>query len=384
MKIGIVCYASVGGSGVVATELALALAGRGHQVRLISSERPFRWRDGIPNLHFERVQTPAYPLFREPQYLLALASTIVRVASDHQLDVVHAHYAVPHATAAFLGEQILRGQGCQDRLRTVTTLHGTDITLVGADPSYRAVVAFSIEQSHAVTAVSESLRRDTIATLGIKRGIEVIPNFLECGHYVRQRDTSLRNQLCPRDGAVIMHMSNFRPVKNAGAVFDVFERIRRQMPAKLIFIGDGPERAAIEARVKTSAVAADVTFEGEQQDPVPLLSCADLFLLPSTQESFGMAALEAMACQVPVIASRVGGLPELIDDGQTGFLCGPDDIDGMASVAVQILKDQKLARQVGVAAAQSVSERFCTDKIVPKYEALYQRVTVKNEASKST
>ena len=374
MKIGIVCYASVGGSGVVATELALALAGRGHQVRLISSERPFRWRDGIPNLHFERVQTPAYPLFREPQYLLALASTIVRVASDHQLDVIHAHYAVPHATAAFLGEQILRGQACEDQLRTVTTLHGTDITLVGADPSYRAVVAFSIEQSHAVTAVSESLRRDTITTLGIKRDIEVIPNFLECGHYRRQRNTSLRNQLCPREGAVIMHMSNFRPVKHAGAVFDVFERIRRQIPARLIFIGDGPDRAAIEARVKTSAVAADVTFEGEQQDPVPLLSCADLFILPSTQESFGMAALEAMACQVPVIASRVGGLPELIDDGQTGFLCGPDDIDGMAAVAVQVLKDRELARQIGTAAAQSVSERFCADKIVPKYEALYQKV----------
>ena len=374
MKIGIVCYASVGGSGVVATELALALAGRGHQVRLISSERPFRWRDGIPNLHFERVQTPAYPLFREPQYLLALASTIVRVASDHQLDVVHAHYAVPHATAAFLGEQILRAQAGEDQLRTVTTLHGTDITLVGADPSYRAVVAFSIEQSHAVTAVSESLRRDTIATLGVKRGIDVIPNFLECAHYVRKCDAQLRNQLCPRGGAVVMHMSNFRPVKNAGAVFDVFERIRRQMPARLIYIGDGPERAAIEARVKTSAFAADVTFEGEQQDPVPLLSCADLFILPSTQESFGMAALEAMACQVPVISTRVGGVPELIDDGQTGFLCAPDDIDGMAAVAIQLLKDKELARKVGIAAAQSVSDRFCTDKIVPMYERIYQRV----------
>lgn len=374
MKIGIVCYASVGGSGVVATELALALAGRGHHVRLISSERPFRWRDGIPNLHFERVQTPAYPLFREPQYLLALASTIVRVASDHQLDVVHAHYAVPHATAAFLGEQILRAQAGQDQLRTVTTLHGTDITLVGADPSYRAVVAFSIDQSHAVTAVSESLRRDTVATLGIKRAIDVIPNFLECGHYVRKCDTQLRNQICPPDGAVIAHMSNFRPVKNAGAVFDVFERIRRKMPARLIYIGDGPERAAIEARVKTSTFASDVTFEGEQQDPVPLLSCADLFILPSTQESFGMAALEAMACQIPVIASRVGGLPELIDDGQTGFLCGPDDIDGMATIAIQVLSDRQLAQRVGTAAAHSVFQRFSADKIVPMYERVYDKV----------
>ena len=282
MKIGIVCYASVGGSGVVATELALALAGRGHEVRLISSELPFRWRDGIPNLHFERVSTPAYPLFREPQYLLALTSTIVRVACDHDLDIVHAHYAVPHATAAYLGEQILTSQLGESALRTVTTLHGTDITLVGADPSYRSVVAFSIEQSHGVTAVSESLRRNTIETLGIRRPISVIPNFLDCGHYRRRRQAGLRDRLRSGDGPIVMHMSNFRPVKRAGTVLDVFERIRRRMPATLVFIGDGPERAGIEARARASSIAADVLFEGEQQDPVPLLSCADLFLLPSS------------------------------------------------------------------------------------------------------
>ena len=374
MKIGIVCYASVGGSGVVATELALALAGRGHEVRLISSELPFRWRDGIPNLHFERVNTPAYPLFREPQYLLALASTIVRVACDHDLDIVHAHYAVPHATAAYLGEQILASQIGESGVRTVTTLHGTDITLVGADPSYRSVVAFSIEQSHGVTAVSESLRQNTIETLGIRRPISVIPNFLDCGHYRRRAHPRMRSRLRSGDGPIIMHMSNFRPVKRAGAVLDIFERIRRKMPATLVFIGDGPERAAIEARARASQCAADVLFEGEQQDPVPLLSCADLFLLPSAQESFGMAALEAMACEVPVIASRVGGLPELIEDGTTGFLCGMDDADGMAECALKVLGDDIMAKTVGKAAAASVSKRFCVDRVVPMYEQHYQTV----------
>lgn len=375
MKIGIVCYASVGGSGVVATELALALAGRGHEVRLISTELPFRWRDGIPNLHFERVQTPAYPLFREPQYLIALATTIVRVACDHQLDIVHAHYAVPHATAAYLGEQILGAEAGINRLRTVTTLHGTDITLIGTDPSYRAVVAFSIEQSHGLTTVSDSLRQDTIAALGIRRDIQVIPNFLDCGYYRRRRDITLRARLSPDRVPVIMHMSNFRPVKRAGVVFDVFERIRRRIPARLVFIGDGPDRPALEARVRASAHASDVLFEGEQRDPVPLLSCADLFLLPSSQESFGMAALEAMACEVPVIASRIGGLPELIDDGRTGFLCGLDDVDGMAERALEILQDDMKARAIGKGGAATVASRFCVDRVVPMYEAYYDTIS---------
>ena len=374
MKIGIVCYASVGGSGVVATELALALAGRGHEVHLISTELPFRWRDGIPNLHFQRVRTPAYPLFREPQYLLALTSAIVRVASDHSLDVVHAHYAVPHATAAYLSDQILRSEPAPKPLRTLTTLHGTDITLVGADPSYRSVVAFSIEQSHAVTAVSESLRQDTIAALGIQRDIHVIPNFLDCGLYRRRRDPSLRERICSHDAPVLMHMSNFRPVKRAGMVFDVFARLRARVRAKLVYVGDGPDRAGVEARVKASPYAADVIFEGEQHDPVPLLSCADLFILPSTLESFGLAALEAMACQVPVVASRIGGLPELIDDGRTGFLCDPDDVDGMAERALRLVNDPELGRAIGRAAAASVAERFCTDRVVPMYEALYERL----------
>jgi len=374
VRIGIVCYASLGGSGVVATELALALAGRGHEVRVISSEPPFRWRDGVPNLHFERVETPAYPLFREPQYLVTLASAIVRVARDRSLDVVHAHYAVPHATAAYLAGQMLRSAPAPMTLPMVTTLHGTDITLVGGDPSYRPVVAFSIEQSDAVTAVSDSLRRDTIASLGIRREIHVIPNFLDCSLYARRREPSMRDRLCRYDGPVVMHMSNFRPVKRAGIVFDVFARLRASMRATLVYVGDGPERPEIEARAKASPFADDVVFEGEQPDPVPLLSCADVFVLPSALESFGMAALEAMACEVPVVASRIGGLPELIDDGRTGFLCDMDDVDGMAECAIRVIRDTELGRQIGRTAAASVAERFCTDRVVPMYEALYQRV----------
>jgi L-malate glycosyltransferase len=376
MRIGIVCYASVGGSGVVATELAHALAQRGHQVHLISSEVPFRWREGLPGLHFERVETPAYPLFREPQYLLALSTAIVRVACAERLDIVHAHYAVPHATASYLADQILSADDRQHRLRTVTTLHGTDITLVGADPSYQRVVAFSIEQSHGVTAVSESLRQDTIATLGLQREIRVIPNFLDCGDYRRHPVPELRQRLSPRGEPIVMHVSNFRPVKRVHAVFDIFMRIRQRLPARLVMIGDGPDRPALERRVEQSGGSDDVVFVGEQQDLVRWLSAADLFLLPSSQESFGLAALEAMACEVPVVASRVGGLPEVVSDGETGYLCPVDDTAAMADRAVEVLSDRSLRQRIAVAAAESVRTRFCTDAIVPLYEAFYEQVVL--------
>ncbi len=374
MKIGIVCYASVGGSGVVATELAHALAQRGHQVHLISSEVPFRWRERLPGLHFERVDTPAYPLFREPQYLLALSTAIVRVACDHRLDIVHAHYAVPHATASYLAHQILSADDRQHRLRTVTTLHGTDITLVGADPSYQRVVAFSIEQSHGVTAVSESLRKDTIATLRLQREIRVIPNFLDCAEYRRRPVPELRQRLSPYGDPIVMHVSNFRPVKRVHAVFDIFTRIRQRLAARLVMIGDGPDRPALEKRIEQSGLSGDVVFAGEQQDLVSWLSAADLFLLPSSQESFGLAALEAMACEVAVVASRVGGLPEVVNDGETGFLCHVDDIEGMADRGTHVLADPALRRRITHAAAESVRTRFCTDAIVPQYEAFYEEV----------
>ena len=255
MNIGIVCYASVGGSGVVATELAHALALRGHRVHLISSDLPFRWRSGIPDLSFERVETPTYPLFREPQYLLALTNTIVRVARRRRLDIVHAHYAVPHATAAYLADQVLSGttggQQGESLPRTVTTLHGTDITLVGSDPSYAQVVAFSIEQSHGVTAVSQSLKQDTARALGVQKDIRVIPNFLDCGSYRRVPEAALRRRFCPDAGGetLVLHVSNFRAVKRVSVVFDIFKRMREHVRARLVMIGDGPDRADLERQV---------------------------------------------------------------------------------------------------------------------------------------
>ena len=376
MRIGMVCYASLGGSGVVATELGRALADRGHHVHLISSEQPFRWKAGIPRLTFEPVTVPPYPLFREPQYLLALTTTITRVAEEQHLDIVHAHYAVPHATAAYLSDQMLISSGAAKTPRTVTTLHGTDITLVGSDPSYARVVAFSIERSHGVTAVSRSLRADTIAALGVQRPIRVIPNFLDCAAYRRRFDPSLRAKLSsnPVSEAVIAHMSNFRPVKRVDVVVDVFRRVRAERPARLLLIGDGPTRPEVEQRAADYGLSLDVSFIGEQQDPVPWLSASDLFLLPSAQESFGLAALEAMACEVPVIASNVGGLPEIIEDGKTGFICHPDAVDLMAQRAIELLTDDEHRRAMGLAAAEMVRTRYCTDLIVPMYESAYDEV----------
>jgi N-acetyl-alpha-D-glucosaminyl L-malate synthase BshA len=380
MNIGMVCYASVGGSGVVATELAHALADRGHRVHVISSEPPFRWRAGVAGLSFERVEVPPYPLFREPQYLLALTNTIARVAEQHHLDIVHAHYAVPHATAAYLADQMLMRSAAADRPngspRTVTTLHGTDITLVGSDPSYRRVVAFSIEHSHGVTAVSRSLKADTVTALGIEHDIRVIPNFLDCAEYRRRFDPALREQLCPPADydALVVHVSNFRPVKRVDAAIEVFRRIRQRVRARFVLIGDGPVRADIEQRVDDYDLSRHVMFVGERQDLVGWLSVADLFLLPSAQESFGLAALEAMACEVPVVASNVGGLPEIIEDGVTGFVGPPEDVDLMADRGVALLTDRALRTSIAQAAAEMVRTRYCTDLIVPQYEAAYRDV----------
>jgi N-acetyl-alpha-D-glucosaminyl L-malate synthase BshA len=403
MKIGMVCYASVGGSGVVATELAHALAERGHQVHLISSEPPFRWRPGVPGLFFEPVGVPSYPLFREPQYLLALATTIARVAEERQLDIVHAHYAVPHATAAYLAHEVLTQQArsaesevpgasaksgirsAESRIRsastrrlprTVTTLHGTDITLVGSDPSYRRVVAFSIEQSHGVTTVSRSLKADTIAALGVHHEIRVIPNFLDCTQYQRRFDPALRDELCPPaacDGLLI-HVSNFRPVKRVDVVIEVFRRVRRELRTRLVLIGDGPVRSEVERLAADYGLSDDVLFLGEQQDPVAFLSVSDVFLLTSAQESFGLAALEAMACEVPVVASKVGGLPEIIEDGVTGYLCPPEAVDEMAARAIALLRHADEHCAMGKRAALRVRTDYCTDRIAPMYIAAYEEV----------
>ena len=370
-----VCYASVGGSGVIATELAHALAKRGHHVHVISSEPPFRWRSGVPGLSFERVEVPTYPLFREPQYLLALATTIARVAENRHLDIVHAHYAVPHAAAAYLARQILSSSTALPP-RTVTTLHGTDITVVGSDPSYRRVVAFSIEESHGVTAVSRSLKADTIGALGITHEIDVIPNFLDADEYQRRPDPELRERLAPADryDAIVLHVSNFRAVKRVDAVVEVFSRLRRHVRARLVLAGDGPVRYDVERLVAEHALGEHVVFLGEQHELVPLLSVSDLFLLPSSQESFGLAALEAMACCVPVVASNVGGLPEIIEDGVTGFICPLDAIDLMAERGVQVLSDRALRDAITRAAASLVRSRYRTEQIVPLYEEEYRKV----------
>ena len=343
MRIGIVCYASVGGSGVVATELATSLARRGHEVHVLSSEIPFRLRDARGPVIVHAIETPAYPLFREPQYVLSLSTKIVNVARAHALDIIHAHYAVPHAAGAYLARQILASHGAAVP-KVVTTLHGTDITLVGADPSYRETVAFCIEQSDGVTAVSESLRDDTYRHLRLTSPIVVVPNFLDCGRYTPMPDPALRARHCPPDryDSLLLHVSNFRPVKRLDAVVDVFRRVRQQRRAKIVLVGDGPERGRVEALAREAGIAEHVEILGELDDVRGLLSVADAFLLPSAQESFGLAALEAMACGVPVVASRVGGLPEVITDGLTGYLRDPDDHEGMAAAVLDLLDDPSL------------------------------------------
>jgi L-malate glycosyltransferase len=369
MNIGIVCYASTGGSGIVATELASELADRGHNLHVLSTEPPFRFPSGKRGLAFHEVSTPAYPLFREPQYALSLATKIVQVSRRHHLDVVHAHYAVPHAAAAYLARQIMAAHPTDRVPKIMTTLHGTDITLVGSDPSYSETVAFCIDQSDGVTAVSESLREDTCDALGIAREIQVIPNFLDITRFrplaVPRRDRSRKR---------LVHVSNFRPVKRIGALIEVFRRVRERIPATLVLVGDGPEMPGARAQIAAAGLEQDVEYAGEVHDVVGLFAAADLFLLPSATESFGLAALEAMACEVPVIASRVGGLPEVIDDGIGGFLHEPEDLDGMVASAMRLLTDSDLHRRVARAGRAVAVERYSADRVVPQYEAAYEQL----------
>ncbi|HUR33307.1 MAG TPA: N-acetyl-alpha-D-glucosaminyl L-malate synthase BshA [Vicinamibacterales bacterium] len=374
MNVGIVCYGSVGGSGIIATELGKALAVRGHHVHLLSGETPARLGGYQPRLMFHRVESPNYPVFREPQYLLSLTNKIVQVARQERLDIVHAHYAIPHATAAYLARQILTTGGQTGSPRVITTLHGTDITLLGSDRSYAETVAFSIEQSDGVTAVSDSLRADTIRELGIVSDVRVIPNFIDCAKYQRRDTTALGDALGPPAQKRLIHVSNFRPVKRAAAVVEIFARVRRLCPARLLMVGDGPDVPDAIRTARALGVADDVAFLGEQDDVVSLLSASQVFLLPSAQESFGLAMLEAMACQVPVVASRVGGIPEVVEDGVSGFLHAPDDLDGMARSALALLTDEALHRRCADAAGRVAAEQFCDAKIVPAYEAYYREI----------
>jgi N-acetyl-alpha-D-glucosaminyl L-malate synthase BshA len=377
MNVGVVCYASIGGSGIIATELGKALATRGHRVHILSSDTPVRLGDYQPGLSFHRVETPSYPLFREPQYVLSLANKIVQVSKAERLDIVHAHYAIPHATAAYLARQVLASTPGAAVPRVITTLHGTDITLLGTDRSYSEIVAFGIEQSDGVTAVSESLKTDTYRELGCSCDIRVIPNFIDCEKNKRRDVPGLRESLAPHGEKLVIHVSNFRPVKRVQAAVELFARVRQQRPSRLLMVGDGPDLTDVSQLAQTLGIADDVLFLGEQDLVVPLLSVADVFLLPSAQESFGLAALEAMACEVPIVASRVGGLPEVVEHGVSGYLHAPDDLDAMAQSIVRLLTDDALHDRMAAAAARTARDLYCDWKIVPEYEAYYKEVMAK-------
>ena len=376
MNVALVCYASIGGSGIVATELGRALADRGHQVRLISSELPFRFGDYHAGLGFHQVQAPVYPPLREPQYLLSLSNKLVQVSREFDLDVIHAHYAIPHAAAAYLAKRILASTGDAKVPKIITTLHGTDVTLLGSDPSYSQTVAFCIDQSDGVTTVSRSLKEETFRELPVKADIRVIPNFLDCCRYRRAPDADLRARLVGGDPAtkLVIHVSNFRPVKRALALVEIFRRIHERVASRLILVGEGPDLGLACQRARELGLGDAIEALGEQDQIVPLLSLADLSLLPSATESFGLAALEAMACEVPVIASRVGGLPEVIEHGVTGFLHPPDAVDAMADSGIALLTDRELHSRIAGTACRSVQKNFCADAIVPLYEAYYQEV----------
>jgi N-acetyl-alpha-D-glucosaminyl L-malate synthase BshA len=371
MNVGIICYASVGGSGIIATELGKQLAVRGHRVHILSTDTPVRLGDYVPGLSFHRVETPNYPLFREPQYLLSLANKIVEVARGERLDIVHAHYAIPHAAAAYFARQILASRKIPVAPGVITTLHGTDITLLGSDRSYSEIVAFGIEQSDGVTAVSASLKADTYRELGISCDIRVIPNFIDCVSNRRIDASAIRRRLAPGGEKLVIHVSNFRPVKRVPVAIKVFARVRKLVPCRLLMVGDGPDLGEAVRVAEALNLGDAVQFLGEQDRVVPLLSASDVFLLPSAQESFGLAALEAMTCEVPVVASRVGGLPEVIDHGVTGFLHSPDDLDGMSESIARLLLDDDMRRQFGVAARQVALDRYSDTAIVPMYEAYY-------------
>jgi N-acetyl-alpha-D-glucosaminyl L-malate synthase BshA len=370
MKIGIVCYPTHGGSGVVASELAIGLAKKGHEMHIVSYAPPFRLRTFHQNIFVHEIEVATYPLFKYPPYELGLATKLAELAEATDLDIIHAHYAVPHAASAYLAKQIAHSP----RLKTITTLHGTDITLVGADPSFHRVVKFAIEESDGVTAVSRYLRERTVEEFGIRREIRIIPNFIQVARREQPRDSCSRELYAPGGEKVLMHASNFRPVKRIGDVVRIFARVRERIPAKLLLIGDGPERIFIQQLVRELKLGGDVHFLGEQDQLEPLFFCADLFLLPSEQESFGLTALEAMNCGVPVIATEIGGLPEVIIHGETGFLSPVGDIAGMAANALALLSDPARHELFKTQARRRAEQFFEAGKIIPQYEAYYEEI----------
>jgi N-acetyl-alpha-D-glucosaminyl L-malate synthase BshA len=370
MKIGITCYPTYGGSGVVATELGIELAARGHEIHFISYAMPIRLTQSSERISFHEVEVTTYPLFDHPPYTLALATKMVEVAESASLDLLHVHYAIPHSVSALLA----RLMAAPRRLPFVTTLHGTDITLVGNDRSYLPVTRFTIEQSDGVTAISNYLRERTVREFDIKRPIEVIPNFVNCDFYMRGKNEALRARWAPNGEPILMHLSNFRPVKRVTDAVETFALVREKMPAKLVMIGDGPDRGAAEYIVRKKKLAKDVFFLGKQDQIQEKLGLADIMLLLSDEESFGLAALEAMACEVPVVATRVGGLPEVVTNGVDGYLVTPRDVAAAAKAALDILTLPDRGRAMGEMARKNARQRYCANDIVPMYEAYYERV----------
>lgn len=370
MKIGIVCYPTFGGSGVVATELGKGLAKKGHEVHFITYSQPTRLDFFNENLFYHEVNIRSYPLFKYPPYELALASKMVDVAKNEKLDLLHVHYAIPHASAAVLAKQILKTEGIL--IPVVTTLHGTDITLVGKDPSYEPVVTFSINQSDGVTAVSEDLRKDTFKHFNITRDIKVIPNFIDLEKFQRQRKDHFKTAICPNGEKLIVHTSNFRKVKRVDDVVRIFKKISDTIPARLLLVGDGPERGHIEGLCRELGIYDEVRFLGKLEAVEEVLSVADLFLMPSEKESFGLAALEAMACQVPVISSNAGGIPELNVDGVTGYTADIGDVEDMTKKALHILSEENLDTFKHNALERA--KEFDIEKVLPVYEAHYNQV----------
>jgi len=374
MKIGIVCYPTFGGSGVMATELGLALADKGHEIHFITYQQPVRLNVFRPNIYYHEVMVPKYPLFDFPPYETALASTMVNVVKNNGLDLLHVHYAIPHASSAYFARQMLRKQGSD--IPFITTLHGTDITLVGKDSTYGCVVTFSINESDIITAVSENLRNETFKSFDIEKEITVIPNFVDAKRFHLTNKEHFKKMLAPNGERILAHVSNFRKVKRVEDVLAIFERVHEKMPSKLLMIGDGPERQNAEDICRRLGICNDIRFLGKQDQMEEILNIADLFLLPSQYESFGLAALEAMACGVPVISSNAGGLPEINVHGKTGYLADVGDVDSMANFAVKILDDEATLQTFKDNALAHAAE-FSIDKIVPMYEALYEEIALK-------
>ena len=377
LKIGITCYPTYGGSGVVATELGMELAQRGHQVHFISYAQPIRLDQDMPNIHYHEVEVSRYPLFDYPPYDLALATRMAEVSELYELDLLHVHYAIPHSVSALLARQMLAAGKNPRKLPFVTTLHGTDITLVGQDPSYLPITRYSIEESDGVTAISEYLRERTVREFEVKNPIQVIYNFVNCDLYSRapaSEFTAGRLEYGREGERILVHVSNFRAVKRVPDVIEIFDQVRKKIPAKLLLLGDGPERSGAERLAIQKGIHGDVLFLGKRPQVHEILGIADVLLLPSELESFGLAALEAMASEVVPVATNVGGVPEVIEHGKSGFLAAVGDVKAMAGYAIDILSDESRLRKMGKDCRSAASARFCTTKIIPQYEDFYRRV----------